>query len=140
MAKKHEVEIRVHDFDPFDDLLTELAKPGRSHIRLVKVDDEGLVEPARQGTALVMQPRVRIVATALDHTTGEILRYQKKWDVGSGKVTINVFRGRGSYSDPTGAKTRDQIIAALEARGFSVSQGEWTLESAKDALAGLAAS
>src|SRR5437868_3045017 len=117
MAKRSKLKIETKDFEPFEALLTELIKPDRSHIRLVKVEDQGLVEPARQGNALVMQPRVRVVATALDHKTGEILRFQKKWDVGRGKVIVNAFSGRGSYSDPTGTKTRDQIIAALEARG-----------------------
>ncbi len=141
MAKKKKPTIQcvLSDFDPFDSFLNELAD-NRSHIRLVKVDDQGLVEPARQGNVIVMQPMVRIVATALDFTTREILRYQKKWNVGGGKVSIHIFSGRGSYSDPTGTKTRDQIIAALEARGFSVSPGEWTLESAKEALSGVIAS
>jgi hypothetical protein len=142
MAKQTDKVAVLDRFKTFDELLTELGKKSRSHIRLVKVDDQGLVEPVRHGNAFVMQPRVRVVATALDYKkkTPEILRFQKTWDVGSGKLTINAFSGRGTYQDPTGAKTRDQIIDALKARSFVVSQGEWTPESAQDALAGLATS
>ena len=133
MAKKNKIEVHEpQDFTTFDNFLTAIAS--RTYLRLVKVDDQGLVEPARQGSAFVMQPRVRIVATALDFKTGEILRYQNKWDVGSNRVTVHGF-GQGSYNDPTGDKTRARIIAALEARGFSVSSGEWTRESAAAALA-----
>jgi hypothetical protein len=111
----------------FDELLAELAKPERSHVHIVKVDDQGMVEPTRKGKAFVMQPMVRVVVTALDYTKPEILRFQKTWEVGSGAASI----------DPTGTKTRDQITAAIEARGLQVSQGEWTQESASAALQGV---
>jgi hypothetical protein len=124
-------------FTMFDDLLAELAKPERSHIHVVKVDDQGLIEPTRQGKAFVMQPMVRVVATALDYKKPEILRFEKKWKAGSGAVSINVFSGRGWYIDPSGTKTRDQIIAAIEARGLQVSNGEWTPDSAAAALDGV---
>jgi hypothetical protein len=125
------------DFKMVDELLTELARPERAHIHLVKVDDQGLVEPIRKGKAFVMQPMVRLVATALDYKRPEILRFQKKWEAGSGAVSIDVFSGRGSYIDPTGTKTRDRIVAAIEARGLQVSKGEWTQDSAAAALEGV---
>lgn len=137
MGRKPSESVKAIDFEMFDDLLAELEKPVRGHIRLVKVDDFGLVEPVRQANALVMQPRVRIVATALDYKKHEILRWEKKWDVGGGKALVRVFSGRGSYNDRTGEKTRSQITAALEARGLPVSEGEWTPESAAAALVGL---
>src|ERR1700757_5080445 len=92
MADKLASTFKEVDFGSFKEFQTELQKPERSHIRLIKVDDQGLVEPARQGSAFVMQPRVRIVATAFDHKTNEILRWQHKWDVGSGTVTIKASR------------------------------------------------
>src|SRR3954451_16242947 len=114
MADAQTCDVRPVDFDTFAKFLAELGKPERSHVRLVKVEDQGLVEPARQGPAFVMQPRVRVVATAFDHKTNEILRWQHKWDVGSGTVTIHAESGQDSHRDPTGARTRDQAIAALE--------------------------
>jgi len=135
--KKGRAGSQPREFGTFDDLLAELKNPGRAHIRLVKVEDQGLVEPVRQGNAIVMQPRVRIVATALDYETREILRWEKKWDVGGGRTTVDVFSGRPSYNDPTGEITRERITAALEARGFLVSEGEWTPDSAKAALESL---
>lgn len=138
MAKTQTVDVpKPTDFGMFDDLLAELAKDDRSHVRVVKVDDQGIIEPMRRGNAFVMQPMVRVVATALDYKKPEILRFEKKWKAGSGAVSIDVFSGRGSYVDPSGTKTRDQIIAALEARGLQVSKGEWTQKSAAGALEGV---
>lgn len=132
MARKKSIALVA--FVQFGEFLTELKKPERAHVRLVKVDDQGMVEPVRRGSSIVMQPRVRIVATALDDEAHEILRWERKWDVGSGVVRINAFDGRGTYNDPTGKTTRDKVTAALEARSLSVSEGEWTIESAQAAL------
>ena len=136
MADAQTYEVKPVDYDTFAGFLVELGKPERSHIRLVKLDDQGLVEPARQGAAFVMQPRVRVVATAFDHKTNEILRWHDKWDVGGGTVTVNALTGNGSHRDPTGARTRDQAIAALELKGYQVSRGEWTPGSIASVLAG----
>jgi len=130
--------IKIVDSNSFKEFQGELEKNERSHIRLVKVNDQGLVEPAKQGNAFVMQPRVRVVATAFDHKTNEILRWQQKWDVGSGTVTMNALSGQGVHRDPTGTRTRDQIIAALELMGYQVSRGEWTPASIAGILAGTA--
>lgn len=138
MADKLASTFKPVDFNSFKEFQAELEKNERSHIRLVKVDDQGLVEPAKQGSAFVMQPRVRIVATAFDHKANEILRWQHKWDVGSGNAAINAPSGQGSHRDPTGARTRDQTIAALELKGYQVSRGEWTPVSIAGILAGTA--
>lgn len=141
MADKLASTYKVVDFNSFSEFQTELAKPERfARIRHVKVNDQGLVEPAKQGTAFVMQPRVRIVATAFDPKDNEILRWQHKWDVGSGTVTINAPSGQGVHRDRTGARTRDQTIAALELMGYQVSRGEWTPASIAGILAGTASS
>ena len=109
-------------FQTLADLLAELAKQDRAHVRLVEVDDRGLVEPVRQGNALLMQPRVRVVATAFDYKTNEILRRQRKWDMGSGRGTPDAAPGPHSPGDPTGTRTRDEVIAAIESRGYQVSR------------------
>jgi hypothetical protein len=140
MADTLSSTIQVVDFGSFKEFQAELQKPERSHIRLVKVDDQGLVEPAKQGTAFVMQPRVRVVATAFDHKTNQILRWQHKWDVGSDTVTMNTISSQAVHRDPTGARTRDQTIAALELMGYQVSPGEWTAASIAGILAGTAIS
>jgi len=133
MPRKRANEVREHpQFEGFDDFVNELKR--RPHVRLVKVADQGLVEPARKGGAIVMQPRVRVVATALDDNAHQILRWEKKWDVGSGIVTVDAFTGKGSYNDPTGKRTRAKVTAALEARSLSVSDGEWTVDAAQAAL------
>ena len=120
------------DYADFAAFLADLQ--GRPRARSVKVDDQGLVEPVRKGRALVMQPRVRIVVTALDLGVPEILRWKRKGDTGSGVVTLDALTGRGTYADPTGMETRRQVTAKLEARGFVVSDGEWTPAAAEDAL------
>lgn len=137
MADALASNVEPKDYKSFKEFQNELEKIERSHIRLVKVDDQGLVEPAQQGRAFVMQPRVRVVATAFDHKTNEILRWQQKWDVGSGKVTINAISGHAAHRDPTGIRTREQMIAALELMGYQVSQGEWTPTSIAGILAGI---
>ena len=135
MAGKLASNIKVVDFGSFKEFQAELQKPERSHVRLVKVHDQGLVEPAKQGPAFVMQPRVRIVATAFDHNENEILRWHHKWDVGNGTATINAPSGQAAHRDPTGTRTRDQTIAALELMGYQVSRGEWTPASIAGILA-----
>jgi hypothetical protein len=135
MDKAQVADVPVDDhFKTVDEFIAEVRMEGRRHIHVVKVDDQGITEPTKKGNVFVQQPKVRIVVTALDDTKPEILRYEKKWEVGSGVVSINVFSGRGEYFDLTGKKTRDDIVAALEARGLQVSKGEWTKESAAAAL------
>jgi hypothetical protein len=77
---------------------------------------------------------VRVVVTALDYRKPEILRFERKWEVGAAAASVSIFTGRASYVDPTGIKTRDLITAALEARGLQVSPGEWTQSAAASAL------
>ncbi len=56
----------------------------------------------------MMQPMVRVVATAFDYKANEILRWDDKWDVGSGAVSIDATAERGHHNDPTGARTLRQ--------------------------------
>jgi len=128
------------DIEQFDSIRTFFkALEARPHIHLVKVADQGLVEPARRGTALVMQPMVRVVATAFDYKTNKILRWDDKWDVGSGVVSRDVTKGDGRQNDPTGARTRDLIILECQKHGLQVVRGEeWTPgDIVVDTLAGI---
>lgn len=126
MSKTTEHPVQVMEFTTFDLLLAELQKTNRSHLRVARVINKGMVESYRnkKRKGFTLQPRVQVVATILDHTVPEILRFDKKWDTGADTTC----------DDKTGLKTRDKIINALEARGFAVSRGEWTVEVARAAL------
>ncbi len=117
--------ISIVDFDTIQAFFAELKQ--RSYIRLIKVADQGLVEPVKRNTAFVMQPMVRVVATAFDFDKNEILRWNDKWDVGSGVVTLNAITHQGRHNDSTGARTRDNIILEAQKRSLQVVRGEeWT--------------
>lgn len=143
MADQSLLGIKVTDFTSIREFFGELGK--REHLHVVRVADWGLVEPARRANgAIVMQPMVRVVATAFDHGHNEILRWHDKWDVGSSVVTVNAGAGAGGMShgrhaDPTGARTRDAIIAECRKRGLQVERDrEWTREEiVVDTLAGI---
>jgi hypothetical protein len=132
--------IRPVAIEPFESIRAFFeALAARPHIHLVKVADQGLVEPARRGTMLVMQPMVRVVATAFDYKTNKILRWYDKWDVGSGVMAPHVTNGGGRHDDPTGIRTRDLIILESQKRGLQVERGEeWTpADIVVDTLAGI---
>src|SRR6185312_6710733 len=135
MAELLSATVRVTDFNTLTELLAELDGRNRLHLSGAMVDDQGMVEPVRQGNTLVMQPRVRVVVTVFDHKANEILRWQDKWDVGTGTVTIHAPSGQGNHRDPTGVRTREQAIASLKLRNFQVSKGEWTPQSIVNILA-----
>jgi hypothetical protein len=136
MPNQSILPIRVVNFDGIQGFFDELQ--AREHIRLVKVADQGLVEPAKRGNALVMQPMARVVATAFDYKMNEILRWDDKWDVGSGAVPIDVSSGRGRNNDPTGTRIRDKIILECQKRSLQVVRDEeWTPEDFVDTLASI---
>ena len=128
--------IKVIAFKKIQDFFQELEI--RQHVRLVKVADQGLVEPAKRGRAVVMQPMVRVVATAFDFKTNEILSWDDKWDVGSGVVTRDAKTENGHHDDPKGVRTRDRIIFECQMRSLQVvREEEWTPEDIIDTLAGI---
>ena len=133
MARTKPVEVLKKD--TFEEFLNELRRPPRSHVRLVKVDDQGLVEPARRGNAFVMQPMARVVATAYDNKAHQILLWERKKDVGSGIVTIDAFTGRGRHRDVGASHTKDEVIGLLQVEGYQVASGEWTSEDVEHILA-----
>jgi hypothetical protein len=110
----------------------------RPHVRLVKIADQGLVQPARRGSAVVMQPMVRVVATAFDYKWNEILSWADTWDVGTGVVHVNVNTDQRRHDDPTGIQTREKIILECQKRSLQVVRDdEWTPEDIVDTLAGI---
>ena len=132
----NENPIKIVPFDTIQEFFQTLED--RGHVRLVKVADQGLVNPAKRGSAIVMQPMVRVVATAFDYKTNEILRWDDTWDVGSNVVSIDVVNGRGRHDDPTGTRTRDKIILECQKRSLQVVRDEeWTPRDVTDTLAGI---
>jgi hypothetical protein len=128
--------IKIIPFDMIQEFFKALED--REYIRLVKVADQGLVEPAKRGDVIVMQPMVRVVATAFDYKRNEILRWDDKWDVGSGVVSLNATVGQGRHNDSTGARTRDSIILECQKRSLQVVRGEeWTPKDIMNTLAGI---
>jgi hypothetical protein len=135
MAEKNLLPIEVIPYDTIQEFFDEVEK---RRIGLVKVADQGLVQPAKRGSAIVMQPMVRVVATAFDYKSNKILRWDDTWDVGSGVVSLNVTNGQGRHNDPTGVRTRDKIILECQKRGLQVVRDdEWTREDITDTLAGI---
>ena len=133
MAKEN--ELTSTRFDTIQEFFKALED--RPHVRLVKVADQGLVQPAKRGSVIVMQPMVRVVATAFDFKKNEILRWDDTWDVGSNVVSLNGMTGRNN--DPTGTRTRDKIILECKKRSLQVDRdAEWTPEDMIDTLAGIA--
>ncbi len=129
--------IAIVDFETIQEFFQELKQ--RPHVRLVKVADQGLVGPVKRGGGLVMQPMVRVVATAFDFDRNQILRWNDKWDVGSGVVSLDAIHSQGRHNDPTGARTRDNIILESQKRSLQVVRGEeWTSKDMINHLAGIA--
>jgi hypothetical protein len=128
--------IQIIDFDTIQEFFEALKD--RPHIRLVKVADQGLLEPVKRSGVFVMQPMVRVVATAFDFDKNKILRWNDKWDVGSGVVTLNAVTNKGRHNDSTGARTRDNIILESQKRSLQVVRGEeWTAKDMINHLAGI---
>jgi hypothetical protein len=128
--------IKISRFDTIQEFFQALED--RSHVRLVKVADQGLVQPVKRGSAVVMQPMVRVVATAFDYKTNEILSWDDKWDVGTGAVGVNVNTAQGHHKDPTGVQTREKIILECQKRSLQVVRDEeWTPKDLIDTLAGI---
>jgi hypothetical protein len=124
---------QIKPFKTIKEFFQELEK--RSHVRLVKVADQGLVQPAKRGGTTVMQPMVRVVATAFDFKKNVILRWDDTWDVGS---NVGNASNQSRHNDPTGVRTRDKIILECQKRSLQVVRDEeWTAEDIADTLAGI---
>jgi hypothetical protein len=117
----------------FQELLDTLVKR-RDAIRLAKIADYSFVEPERQGPAIVMQPKVKLVVTAYDPSNEEILRWEEKDDARS-MITIHAGTGRGTHNDSSIRRKSDLMRQKLELAGFAVATGELTEQSVREILA-----
>ena len=148
MTKKQTTEPRMLDewtyldegvvpFDTLDKLIAAIQERAAHGIGFVKVADQGMILPKRQGRGFIQQPVIRVVATAFDPRTNEILLWDKKWPAASGRVTIH-DRGKGTHGgDPTARAIREEVERRLVAAGFQVREGEYTQASVYRQLAGL---
>ena len=92
MAERRTHDIEIVPKTDIDDFISELK--GRKAIRLVKVSDEGIVEPARQGGAVVMQPRflaligdTRVGSTVVGETLERALSDAVSGAIGRNRVS-----------------------------------------------------
>jgi hypothetical protein len=119
-------------FASIDDLLKELKV--RPSIRLVKVADYSFTQPQKVGTAFVMQPKVKLVVSAYDPASEQILKWDETQDARS-MISINAGTGTGTHSDSAIRRKSELIRQKLELEGFSVAPGEWTERSVQQILA-----
>jgi hypothetical protein len=116
----------ISPFPKFTDFVAEVKT---RRLRTVRLLDEGLVEPKRVGHgAIVMQPMVRIAATAYDSGEDEILKWEEKGEAHR-MVTIDAGTGRGRHSDSDVTTTRRNLHDILVMENLQVEPGEWTPES-----------
>jgi hypothetical protein len=79
---------------------------------------------------------VRVTATANDPKANEIVRWDRKWEVGSGVVTLSAGTRGGRHRDVSAVHTKDEITGLLQLEQYAVAPGEWTVESVRDLLGG----
>lgn len=121
MEKQSRRKRSLENCNSFDEFLRKIKDQER--IRLVKLRDEGLVEPAHQGGAIVMQPRIRIVVSAFDPVELKVFRWEQKYDAGS-VVTIHT-NGKGTHKDQSTIMTIESIRRRLEDEQYMVTDGEF---------------
>lgn len=109
------------DFDEFLRLI------GRRDIRLVKLADYGLVEPVTEKGVTVMQPMVRIVATAFDKASGTLVRWEDKRRTRQG-IHVCADGGASRHSDKRSLALREHLTQRLQIEGYNVADGEWTAD------------
>jgi hypothetical protein len=106
------------------------------HVRLVKLADYGNVEPVKKGSGYVLQPTIRVVATALDAAAREILSWAVK---GEARKMIARAAGtrRGPSPDSERVANKQQARDVLRQLGYDVDEGEWDARSAERVIAAL---
>ena len=104
------------------------------HIRLVKLTDYGNFGPVKKGSGYVLQSTIRVVATALDAATHEIV----SWEVeGEARKMITRAAGtrRGRCPDSERVDDKQQARDVLRQLGYDVDEGEWDARSAERVIA-----
>ena len=108
----------------FKDFVDKIEKAGT--IRLVKLKDQGFTAPATRDGIVVIQPMVRIVATAFDRKQSKIIRWEVTADARNG-VSIDATTGQGTHDETTMKADKERIRQTLQLDGYSVENGEWTV-------------
>jgi len=120
---------------PVDALAEFINQLKTRHIRLVKLTDYGDVEPIKRGSGFVLQPMVRVVATALDVDAREIV----SWAVeGEARRMVTATAGAGRGADPERVIEKRRARDVLRQLGYEVDEGEWDVNAAEQVIAVLA--
>lgn len=114
--------IKVVDASTFDEFVNAIVNVGT--IRLVKLEDYGFTAPADKDGMIVIQPMVRLVATAFDKRSGTIYRWH---ETTAARQTFSIrATNRGGSPDEVVLMEKDRVRQLLQLEGFSVEKGEWT--------------
>lgn len=124
--------VKLQDIPSLDEFLRESARSGS--IRLVKLEDYGFTAPVKRGETVVIQPMVRLVATAFDKQNRTIYRWQETTEARRG-VSIQASTGNGTHDEATVVMEKDRVRQLLQLEGFSVEKGEWTPAGVETLLA-----
>lgn len=119
-------QTREQKVETFEEFLKILRSES---IKLVRLTDYGFTAPEQRGPAVVLQPKVKLVATALDKAVPRIIRWEETRDAKQ-MVTIHAPTGQGSHHEGGIIAKREEISLFLESEGFHVTDGEWTPEFA----------
>lgn len=113
--------IKAVDATTFDGFLRAIV--GAGSIRLVKLEDYGFTSPVDKDGVFVIQPMVRLVATAFDKRSGTIFRWQETMEA---RRAVNIRAAGGAAPEGTVLMEKDRVRELLQLEGFIVEKGEWT--------------
>jgi hypothetical protein len=88
--------IKVVDASSFDEFVRAITNAGS--IRLVKLEDYGFTSPVDKDGMIVIQPMIRLVATAFDKRSGTIYRWRETTEA---RRAVNI-RGATGPGAPEG--------------------------------------
>ena len=117
---------KVVDASTLDEFVRSITSAGS--IRLVKLEDYGFTSPVDKGGMIVIQPMVRLVATAFDKKNGTIYRWQETTEA---RRAVNI---RGGSPDGVVLMEKDRVRELLQLEGLSVEKGEWTTAAVETLL------
>ena len=123
--------VKLKDEPSFKDFLGAITQC--SSVRLVKLEDYGFTAPVTKEGTVVIQPMVRLVATAFDKQSDTIYRWQETTEARRG-VSIQASTRRGAHEEAAVLMEKDRVRQTLQLEGFSVEKGEWTPASVETLL------
>jgi len=109
------MQIQVRKYSTFDEFIAVISKA--ESIRVVKLEDYGFTAPALENNLPVIQPQVRLVATAYDKRVTTIYRWEQ---------TTPARDVLTAGSDGRVFSQKERFWQLLQLNGFSVEKGEWT--------------